>query len=87
MIGYILGQLVGTYLFILIARAIISFLPLLNIYVSRGNPIVNVIYQLTDPPLIMLRQYIPPTGGFDLSFLILYILLQFLQRFLINLPF
>ncbi|MFK7804910.1 MAG: YggT family protein [Anaerolineae bacterium] len=87
MIGFIIYQILRVYMFILIARAIISFLPMFNVQVSRDNPVVDAIYQMTEPPIAMIRQYVPPAGGMDLGFLILYIILIILQRLALGLPF
>jgi len=87
MIGYIIYQILRVYMFILIARAIISFLPMFNIHVTRDNPIVDAIFQMTEPPIAMVRQYVPPAGGMDLGFIILYIILIILQRVALALPF
>lgn len=87
MIGSIIGQIIGVYIFILVARAIISFLPMFGVQVGRDNPVVDVIYQMTEPPIAMIRQYIPPAGGIDLGFLILFILLRVLQNLAYGLGF
>ena len=43
-------------------------------------PVVRVIYDLTEPVLGLLRRYIPPVGGLDLSFLVVVIILQIVIR-------
>ena len=62
------------YLFIgmLLIRIIVS-------WVSPGlnNPIMSVIYQLSEPIMAPVRRIIPPIGGLDLSTLILLLGLQF----------
>lgn len=62
------------YLFIgmILIRVIIS-------WVSPGlqNPIMSVIYQLSEPIMAPIRRIIPPIGGLDLSTLILILGLQF----------
>ncbi len=67
----------GTILFwILIIRAIMS-------WVSQGrSPLEYVFYQLTEPMLAPLRRIIPVMGGLDLSVLVLFIVLQFLNYLL-----
>ncbi len=58
-------------LYVLIARAILS-------WISQGrNPIELVFHQLTDPITAPLRRVIPTVGIFDLSFLVLFIGIQF----------
>ena len=62
--------LVTTYLIVLVARAILSWLP-----PSSGAlaTVTRVLFDLTEPALAPLRRIVPPTGMFDLSFLILLI--------------
>lgn len=47
------------------------------------NPIVQMLYRLTEPVYAKIRQYIPTTfGGIDLAPLILIFALIFLETFL-----
>lgn len=58
---------------VLIIRAIMS-------WVSQGrSPIEYVFHQLTEPMLSPIRRIIPTMGGLDLSVLVVFILLQFLN--------
>ncbi|NQZ09335.1 MAG: YggT family protein [Algicola sp.] len=58
--------------YVLILRAILS-------WVSQGNnPVEQVMHQLTEPMLAPIRRLLPPMGGFDLSILVLLILMQLL---------
>ena len=58
------------------ARTILSWFPTAN----RFNPVVAVIYQLTEPILLPLRKIIPRMGMFDftptIALLILFLVLQ-----------
>ncbi|HGS4462410.1 TPA: YggT family protein [Vibrio metschnikovii] len=61
----------GLLFWILLIRAILS-------WVSQGrSPIEFVFHQLTEPMLSPIRRIIPAMGGFDLSILVLFIILQF----------
>jgi YggT family protein len=52
------------------------------------NPIVQMLYRLTEPAYALVRRYIPTViGGMDLSPLILIFALIFLETFLKNLFF
>tara|TARA_R110001606_G_scaffold168898_1_gene313679 strand:+ start:13520 stop:14128 length:609 start_codon:yes stop_codon:yes gene_type:complete len=63
---------------VLIIRALLSWL-------SQGyNPMEAVFHQLTEPMLRPIRKVIPPLGGFDLSFIVLFIALQFLQKLIMS---
>jgi YggT family protein len=49
------------------------------------NPISQILVKATQPPLRLLRRYIPPIGKIDTSSLILMLALQMLSNFLIGL--
>jgi len=50
------------------------------------NPIVQMLYRLTEPAYALVRRVIPTVfGGMDLAPLILILALQFLEIFLQNL--
>jgi YggT family protein len=68
-------------LYLIIARAVISWIPSL-----RYNPIGKVIIQLVDPMLRPLQRLVPPskTGGIDLSPLLALILLQIIYGLLVK---
>jgi YggT family protein len=75
---HLLHVLINVYLFILIARALTSWFP----PPQPGTPfafITQVLRDLTEPLLTPLRRVIPPAGPFDLSFIVLIIILQILQ--------
>ncbi len=68
------------YLYIIIARAIISW-----VSPSPYNPIVQFLYAVTEPVLRYARRIIPPIGGtLDLSPLIVILVIYFLKVFLVN---
>ncbi len=61
----------GLLFWVLLIRAILS-------WVSQGrSPIEYVFHQLTEPMLAPIRRILPEMGGFDLSVLVLFIVLQF----------
>jgi len=59
----------------LIIRIILSW-----INVSPYNPISKITYQITEPLLGKIRQYIKPFGMFDFSPMIAIIILEVIQR-------
>ncbi len=66
--------LVQLYIYILIARAILSWFPL-----SADSPFVPVarfLNAVTEPVLAPFRQLIPAVGMFDLSFLVVFLVLE-----------
>ena len=66
--GQVLCAIVTTYLIVLFARAIMSWLP-----PSAGAlaTVTRVLFDLTEPVLAPMRRVIPATGVFDLSFMVL----------------
>ncbi|KEY90857.1 hypothetical protein CF67_09028 [Candidatus Photodesmus blepharus] len=61
----------GLLFWVLLICAILS-------WVSQGySPVEYVFHQLTEPMLTPIRRIIPTIGGFDLSVLILFLVLQF----------
>ncbi len=67
--------------FAIIARALLSWLP-----IDRyGNPLIQLLDQITEPILAPLRRYIPPIGGMmDISPIVALIILQVLQAIVDN---
>ncbi|MGE4561030.1 MAG: YggT family protein [Desulfobulbus sp.] len=65
------------YMVIVIARAVISW-----VNPDPYNPIVRFLRQTTDPVLNRIRRYIPVTGGFDLSPMVLILIIMLLQNFI-----
>lgn len=47
---------------------------------SPYNPIVKVVYAVTEPVLAPVRRILPPMGGMDLSPIVVFFILMFLQR-------
>jgi YggT family protein len=91
-VGRILASFLSIYLIVLIARIVIDYV---FIFARDWRPtgvvlvLVEGIYTVTDPPLRLLRRFIPPLriGGvsLDLAFTVLFILvivlIQVLSRF------
>jgi YggT family protein len=62
---------------ILAGRAIMSWFPIRSD--SPVASIYGILHDLTEPVLAPMRRLIPPAGMFDLSFLILFVLLVILR--------
>jgi YggT family protein len=69
----ILGQL---YVLMLIGRAILSWFPLRSD--SPIVPVARFLNAVTEPVLAPFRRVIPPAGMFDLSFLVVILLFEFI---------
>ncbi|MBX7137711.1 MAG: YggT family protein [Oligoflexia bacterium] len=79
-IGKVLGMLLQILLYLVIARAIISW-----VNPDPYNPIVRFLHSSTDPFLRPIRRYVPLVGGgIDLSPILLFVLIIFLQSFLVQ---
>jgi len=67
--------------FILLARVLLSWFPNFD----RSNPIVKLIYDITEPVLQPIRNMLPQNSMMDFSplivFLIITVLLQVIGRF------
>ena len=78
-VAYVMEFVINIYMYIIIARAIISW-----VNPDPYNPIVRFLYQATEPVLSRVRRMLPTMGGLDLSPLIVLIVIVFLQKFVIN---
>jgi YggT family protein len=80
-LGNILHTLITVYIWVIIIAALISW-----VRPDPYNPIVQVLYRLTEPAYALVRRFIPTTfNGLDLSPLIIIIALQVIDVILINL--
>ena len=73
------------YSWIVIANVIISWLIAFNVLNTNNAFIYNVLdftYRLTDPILIKIRGFLPNLGAFDVSPIILLVLIQALKIFM-----
>jgi YggT family protein len=70
-----LGLLLKVLWFALLIRVILSWFP-----VDPSNPIVRVLWEITEPILAPLRRVIPRIGMFDLSPLAAFLLIGFLAN-------
>lgn len=76
----VLDLLLNVYMWIIVARAIISW-----VSPNPYNPIVNFLYMATEPVLRYARRIIPPIGGtLDLSPILVLIAIVFLRQFLVQ---
>lgn len=79
-VATILDLAMSLYMWILIARAVISW-----VNPDPYNPIVRFLYSVTDPVLYRIRRIIPLSfGGIDFSPMVLILAIVFVQSFLIT---
>ena len=83
---WLIHTLIWTYIYILIAAAVMSWLIAFNV-VNGHNPTVrmiwNFLYNVTEPALRPIRAILPNLGGIDISPIILIIGLMFLDQLVI----
>ena len=78
--------LLGLYVFILVVTAIMSWLVAFSVINTRNDFVRQVLYTLellTEPALRPIRRFLPPLGGLDMSFLVLFILIQLVRSVII----
>ena len=77
-----ISYLLTIYVYIVIAMAILSWLIAFNV-VNTRNPVVHMIaellYRLTEPALRPIRNLLPNMGGIDISPIILFLIILFIQ--------
>jgi YggT family protein len=79
-IAYILNMLLEAYMWVIIIRAVLSW-----IRPNPFNPLVRIIYGLVDPVTYRMSRMFPTRiGMFDLAPFILILIVIFLQRFLVS---
>lgn len=79
MIISLLILLLQLYSYVLLARALVSWIPNLDPY----HPAVRVLYTLTEPVLEPIRKLIPPLGGImDISIIVAFFALIVLEQLL-----
>jgi YggT family protein len=72
----IIGDLLRLYLLVLLIRAVLSWFPIRPD--SGLIPVIRAMDRIIDPLLMPLRRMIPPAGMFDLSYLVLVIVVWFI---------
>lgn len=78
----LLSSAITLYVVLLVVRVVMSFM---NPYSGATNPALDLVYQLTKPILVSLQRLIPPSGMFDWSVLVAFVLLS-LARILVVQP-
>ena len=82
-VAKILDMVIGLYIWIVIIAALITW-----VRPDPYNPIVQILYRLTEPVYAFVRRYVPTNiSGFDIAPLIIILGLQFVQLFFVQLLF
>ena len=69
-----IGQIIGLYKLVLIARIALSWIPH-----NPHSPVITFLYKITEPVLEPVRRVIPSIGGIDISPIIVFIGLSFIK--------
>ncbi len=69
------GQIIGLYKIVLLVRIILTWIPH-----NPQNPAAIFLYKVTEPVLEPVRRIIPAIGGIDISPIIVFFGLGFIQR-------
>lgn len=79
-VAKILYMAFNLYMWIIIIRAVISW-----VSPDPYNPLVRILYQITEPVLSPIRRLIPLRGmGIDISPIIVIMIIYFLNTFLVQ---
>ena len=75
----VLHSVIFIFYWLLLAQVILSW-----VSPDPRNPIVSFIYQATEPVLRKVRQKVPPLGMMDVSPIVVFLFLYFIDSFLVN---
>ena len=81
-IFYLLLQILKLYSYVVIANVVISWLIAFNVLNTQNRFVYSILeftYKLTDPILNRIRRILPNLGAFDISPIILLILIWFIE--------
>jgi YggT family protein len=80
-VAQVLDWVFFAYFWILVGRIVVSW-----VAADYNNPIVRFLYAATEPVLERVRSRLPiaAVGGFDLSPVVVWLGVMFLQRFLVR---
>jgi len=78
LIGFLLYALVSVYILFIFIRFLASW------FVFKRNTFFGFVQRVTDPVLIPVQRLIPPIGIFDISAMLVLLLLGFLQTIILR---
>ncbi|MCF8503671.1 MAG: YggT family protein [Caulobacter sp.] len=82
---FIINSLLGLLVLALVITAILSWLVAFDVVNLRNNAVRQIYYTLeriTEPLLTPIRRFVPPLGGVDLSFIVLFLIIQGIRNYL-----
>ena len=81
-IFYLVLQILEIYSYVVIANVVISWLVAFNVLNTQNRFVYSILdftYRLTEPFLNRIRRFIPNLGAFDISPIILLLLIWFIE--------
>ena len=81
-IFYLVLQVLKIYTYVVIANVVISWLIAFNVLNTSNRFVYSILeltYRLTDPILNRIRKFLPNLGAFDISPIILLLLIWFIE--------
>ena len=81
-IFYLVLQILKLYSYVVIANVLISWLVAFNILNTSNRFVYSILeftYRLTDPILNRIRRFLPNLGAFDISPIVLLLLIWFIE--------
>jgi len=78
-VAQVLDYALWAYIWILFGRVVVSW-----VNADPYNPIVRFLYNATEPVLARIRRRLPVYAGLDLSPIVAWIAIIFLQRFVVH---
>ena len=84
---YLIVQIITLYKFILIIYIITTWLINFNVINTSNRfvySVMEILHKLSEPSLRIVRKYIPNFGSIDISPIIVYLALEFLQRLILE---
>ena len=79
---YLVLQILKIYSYVVIANVVISWLVAFNVLNTQNRFVFSILeftYRLTDPFLNKIRRYLPNLGAFDISPIVLLLLIWFIE--------
>ena len=81
-IAFLLYEILDVYEWIVIVAVIVSWLTAFNVINQYNNfvrSVLRILIALTEPVFRQIRRVLPPISGFDLSPIVVIILIEFLK--------
>ena len=79
----LIDTILGLYVWILIASAVLSWLVAFNVVNTRNRAVYVIgdfLYRVTEPVLAPIRRILPNLGGLDLSPIVVILIIFFIRN-------